>query len=254
MSLLSKLASSTYIIAEANIWLPVLPSTPGHLLGVFEALGYRFQLLACFVLVMISLLAGFHVCEYACHLGMYLQRLHRKWWKLLRTQWLSAVILMQMRHKCCVGQGNVTSSCYVNFSSNLTSLQFIQISEPDKCHLASFISFCQSFFHLSLQLARCCCVFDSCFSVSFFLSLFCSEHWPYFCQLKFLIALSSFLFRTHFSISVGRSQSSQRSQVIFTWPDQSTLLACLSFSPHTCLVFWLLLIVSFLWVGKQHIL
>lgn len=140
MSLLSKLASSTYIIAEANIWLPVLPSTPGHLLGVFEALGYRFQLLACFFLVMISLLAGFHVCEYVCHLGMYLQRLHRKWWKLLRTQWLSAVILMQMRHKCCVGQGNVTSSCYVNFSSNLTSLQFIQISEPDKCHLASFIS------------------------------------------------------------------------------------------------------------------
>lgn len=108
------------------------------------------------------------------------------------------------------------------------------------------------FFCLGLHRARCWCLFDSCLSVSFFLSLFCSGHWPYFCQLKSLIALSSFLFHTDFSISVGRSQSSQRSQVIFTWPDQSTLLACLSFSPHTYVVFWLLLIVSCLRVGKQQ--
>lgn len=100
---------------------------------------------------MINLLAGFHVYKYACHLEVYLLRLHRKWWKLLRTQWLSAVILMQMRHKCCAGQGNVTSSCYVNFSSNLTGLQFIQMSEPDKNHLASFILLLFSTFFLPLS-------------------------------------------------------------------------------------------------------
>lgn len=116
----------------------------------------------------------------------------------------------------------------------------------------TLFSFCSlPFFYLCLQHARCWCLFDSCLSISCFLSLFCSEHWLYFCQLKSLTALSSFLFHTHFSISVGRSQSSQRSQVIFTWPDQNTLPACLFFSPHTYMVFWLLLIVSCLGVGKQ---
>lgn len=126
MQLLRKLASSTYAIAEVNIWLPVLPSTPGHLLGVFGALGRRFWFV--FFLVMICFPVGFQAYKHVCHLGIYLQSLHRNMEKLLRTQCLSVLFLIQTMHKYC---GIVTSFCYVNTSSNLTGLQCIQMQ---LCH------------------------------------------------------------------------------------------------------------------------
>lgn len=132
MQLLRKLASPTYAIAEVNIWFPVLPSTPGHRLGVFGALGRRFWLV--FLLTMVNFPVGFQAYKCVCHLGLYLQSLHRNLEKLLRTQCLSALFLIQIMHKYC---GIVTSSCYVNTSSNLTGLQRIQMQS---CHNQTTVS------------------------------------------------------------------------------------------------------------------
>lgn len=69
------------------------------------------------------------------------------------------------------------------------------------------------------------------FSV-FLLSSFWSGHQLYFYHLNSFIALFSFLFYLCFSISVRRSQSSQRSQAIFTWPDQGFACLLVPVSPH----------------------
>lgn len=173
MQLLRKLASPTYAIAEVNIWFPVLPSTPGHRLGVFGALGRRLWLV--FLLVMVNFPIGFQAYKCVCHLGLYLQSLHRNLEKLLRTQCLSALFLIQIMHKYC---GIVTSSCYVNTSSNLTGLQRIQMQS---CHNQTTVTWqawvllCHSF-SVSFPI-----IFSSqdvvvSLTTSCFLSAFISEH------------------------------------------------------------------------------
>lgn len=230
MQLLRKLASPTYAIAEVNIWFPVLPSTPGHRLGVFGALGRRLWLV--FLLVMVNFPIGFQAYKCVCHLGLYLQSLHRNLEKLLRTQCLSALFLIQIMHKYC---GIVTSSCYVNTSSNLTGLQRIQMQS---CHNQTTVTWqawvllCHSF---SVSFPIIFSSQDVVVSLTTSCFVFC-PHSSLSIELNFAIRIPSLLC-LHFSfpcvflsLSEG-SQSSQRSQVIFTWPDQGTLLTSCPFLP-----------------------